>query len=172
MTAPVRRTTLLIAVLGVVAVCAYAVAAAVQILVLNPLAAVPGATLTDIRGRMAAANETFSTGPVVFFLSIGVVLAVVTAVVCVVLATPPLVTASAMLVLVMFGAPGYFVASFGPGMALADAFWISGGDHSPGGAYLAGVSALAGVVALVIGAVAVLRARREAQGIAGATAAA
>ncbi|WP_298037494.1 hypothetical protein [uncultured Microbacterium sp.] len=172
MTASHRRPTLLIAVLGVVAVCAYAVAAAVQILVLNPLAAVPGATIEDIRGRMAAANETPGTGGVVFFLGIGVLVTLITAIVCVVLAAPPLATASAMLVLVMLGAPGYFVASFGPGMALADTFWIAGGDHSPGGAYLAGVSALAGIAAIVIGAVTVLRARREAQDIAPAAAAA
>lgn len=46
--APRDRRPLVVAVIGTVVVVAYALLAAVQILVLNPLAAVPGAELSRI----------------------------------------------------------------------------------------------------------------------------
>ena len=47
-----RRSRILVSVVGVLAVTLYASFAAVQILVLNPLAAAPGLTLDDIRALM------------------------------------------------------------------------------------------------------------------------
>lgn len=67
------------------------------------------------------------------------------------------------LALLMLGAVGYFVASFGAGMALADTFGISGADYSPWARPLYVVSALAAVAIVVGGAVAVARSRHPAQ---------
>ena len=50
---------------------------------------------------------------------------------------------SRFLVLLALGAPAYFWANFGPGMALADTFFVSGGDHSPWSAPLYVTSGLA-----------------------------
>ena len=52
----VPRSTLWITVAGVLAVLAYAALAAVQILVLNPLAAAPGLTLDEIMNDITAAT--------------------------------------------------------------------------------------------------------------------
>lgn len=53
---PVPRPTLWICVAGVLAVTAYAALAAVQILVLNPLAAAPGGlSLDEVRAAMSNA---------------------------------------------------------------------------------------------------------------------
>ena len=40
-------------------------------------------------------------------------------------------TATPYLMVLTLGSPAYFFARFGPGMALADAYLINGGDHSP-----------------------------------------
>lgn len=60
--------------------------------------------------------------------------------------------------LLVCGAPVYFWASFPLGMAVADAFLVSGGSHQPAPLVLYGVSALAAVV-LVIGGVVAWRGR-------------
>ena len=52
--------------------------------------------------------------------------------------------------LLAFGAPAYFIASFGPGMALADTYLTPGADHSGWSFVLYGVSAGAIVVAAVL----------------------
>ena len=48
--------------------------------------------------------------------------------------------------------PAYFMASVGPGMALADTYGVGGGDHSPWAwpIYVVSVLALAGLVAVVV----------------------
>ncbi len=51
--------------------------------------------------------------------------------------------AAAYLVLLVLGTPAYWVASFGPGMALADTYAISGADSSPWPAPLYVTSGLA-----------------------------
>ena len=56
---------------GLVAVVAYAAVAAVQILVWNPLAAVPGATLAEISGTLDATGETFDAPMVLGILAVG-----------------------------------------------------------------------------------------------------
>lgn len=128
----------------------YAVWASIQILILNPLAAVPGKTLEQIRGDLASAGESFAEAYVIGVLLVGVALAAITLVAIAIWkdATP----ASATLIycgLLSFGAFGYFWASFGPGMSLADTYGISGGDASPWAVPLYVVSALALVGALV-----------------------
>lgn len=76
----------------------------------------------------------------------------VLAVLCLRGRTGPLFTAMMYLAMLFFGAPAYFVASFGPGMALADTFGVSGGDHALGARPLYAVSLLAfiGVVVLAV----------------------
>lgn len=149
-----RRTTI-VSIVGAFVVTAYAAWAAVHILVLNPLAAVPGMNLDEIHDALAAAGESFSVGAVIAILAVGPVLAVVSAWVCIAQRVPPLVAASGPLVLLILGTPGYFVASFTPGMSIADAFMISGGSHSPADLPLYALSLLAAVavIVLVVGAV-------------------
>lgn len=125
------RNVALIAIFGVLAVAGYAALAAAQILVLNPLAAVPGLSLAEIRVEMDAADESLGDGAVLGFLGFGVALAVAAAAICLVRRASARLTAAVFLGLLVLGAPAYFVASFGPGMALADTFFISGGDASP-----------------------------------------
>lgn len=156
-----RRATVVISVLGAVAVTAYATWAAVHILVLNPLAAVPGSALPEIHGAMSDAGESFSVGWVIALVAIGPVLAVAAAWVCIAHRVPPIVAASGPLTLLILGAPGGFVASFTPGMALADTFGISGASHSPSNLPLYGVSLLAAIVVMVLAIGAAARARTE-----------
>lgn len=153
------RHTLWISIAGVLVVTAYAALAAVQILVLNPLAAAPGLTLEGIRAEMAAANESLGHEVVFFVLGIGVALAVGVAVVSIVAKAPPIVPGRAFLAVLMFGAFGYFAASFGAGMALADTFGISGADHSPWAHPLYAISVLA-ALSIIVGGIATARRSR------------
>lgn len=146
---PIPRHTLGVSLAGLGAVAAYAALAAVQILVLNPLAAAPGLTLAEIHGAMSDAGESLGPGMVLGILGIGVVVAAGIAVSCLVNRTRPIVPAMTFLALLTGGAPAYWVASFGPGMGLADTFAISGADASPWALPLYAVSALAAVGLLV-----------------------
>ena len=118
-----------VAIIGAGAVVAYPLLAAVQILVWNPLAAVPGVGLDQIyaewprlanpwvpgwsslpgSGAPGGRSRCWSAcggdptgGPVVGIL---------------------------FLVLLALGAPAHFWANFGPAVALADTNFVSGGDH-------------------------------------------
>ena len=154
-----QRRTLWISIVGVLLVTAYAALAAVQILVLNTLAAAPGLTLDEIGSAMSDAGEGLGEGAVFAILGIGVALALATAVVCIARRAHPVVPAMTFLALLMCGTIGYFVASFGAGMALADTFGISGGDYSPWAQPLYAISVLA-ALALVVGAIATAARRR------------
>lgn len=159
-----RSLTRRIAALGTLAVVAYAALAAVQILVLNPLAAVPGRTLPQIEAELARWGESLGTPRVLGLLGFGVTLAVALLVTAWLDKDPaPWDYALGYLAMLVLGAPAYFVASFGAGMALADSFGISGGDHAPWALPLYIASALA-LVALVTLAV---WPRRGAEGAAG-----
>lgn len=144
-----RRTRLLVALLGTLAVAAYATLAALQILVLNPLAAAPGRSLGEIHADLAAMNENLGMPVALGILGFGVALALL------MLALLPRrsdmsarVIVGAYLLLLAGGAPAYFVASFGAGMALADTYGISGGDYAVWGRvlYTASFAALIAVV--------------------------
>ena len=153
------RHTLWISIAGVLAVAAYAALAAVQILVLNPLAAAPGLTLDEIRAEMTAAGESLGHGGVFLILGVGVVLAIVVAVASLLAKAPPIVPGMSFLGLLMFGVFGYFVASFGAGMGLADTFGIGGADYSPWARPLYVVSALSAILVVVAGIVMAVRNR-------------
>lgn len=109
---------------------AYALLAAVQILVWNPLAAVPGVGLDQIFAEVAAAGESMGAGMVIAFLAVGPLAALALLVgvgrrpdrrACVV--------GILFLVLLALGTPAHFWANFGPAVALADTYFVSGRDH-------------------------------------------
>ncbi|CAH0153767.1 hypothetical protein [Microbacterium sp. Bi121] len=153
------RTAVAASIVGVLAVTLYATWAAVHILVINPLAAVPGTGLVEIYATMSDAGQMFSIGWVFAILGLGVVLAVAVAWVCIASKSPPVVAISAQLGLLVSGAPAYFIASFGPGMSLADTYLISGGSHSPWHLPLYAISALAAVAVIAIAIVVPMRLR-------------
>ena len=64
----------------------------------------------------------------------------------------PLAVLALGLASLVAASPAYFMASFGPGMALADTYGIGGGDHSPWAwpIYVVSVLASAGLVAVVV----------------------
>ncbi|MCA1306660.1 hypothetical protein LC082_07105 [Microbacterium esteraromaticum] len=142
----------MVALAGVVAVALYAVWAAVQIFVLNPLAAAPGLTLDEVYAEMAAVGETMPVGFALGVLAVGVVIAIVIAVLGMRADLDPDVLMLLFLIVLVLGAPAYFVASFAPGMSLADTFFISGADASPWAAslYITSLLASAGIVWLVV----------------------
>lgn len=161
--APRRLRSRVVAIVGTVVVVAYALVAAVQILVLNPLAAVPGVELSQIYADVAAAGESMDAPLVLAGLAVGPAVAI-----ALLVRTWRRPDGEARIVVVQYlalvalGAFGYFWASFGPGMALADTYGISGGDHSPWAAPLQAASGVAFVVFLmrVPAAVSMARGRR------------
>lgn len=144
-----RRRATAAGVVGVLVIVSYAVLAACQILVLNPLAAVPGESLGQVYADLTAANEPISAAPVIAILAVGPVLAGGWALLGRRLASAVLVAAGHLTLLIL-GAPAYWIASFGPGMALADAYGISGADHAPWSTVLIIASAAAFAALLVL----------------------
>jgi len=146
---------------GVVATVVYAIVALLQILVWNPEAAVPGSAAADVWRAVGEAHQGPPNAFVVGVIAMGPLLAVVLFVVYTVTGAGVWNTVAGYLGLLVAGLPGYFVASFGPGMGLADTYGISGGDFSPGGGVLLAVSMLSviGLVAIFVGAA--MRSRRE-----------
>lgn len=145
-----HRRSMTVAALGTVLVVAYSLLAALQILVLNPLASVPGKNLGQIYAGVAAAGETMGAPAVITDLLVGPAIAI-TLLVLRARRRPVQPARSAAipyLALLVLGAPAYFWASFGPGMSLADTFMIDGYDHSPWAQPLYVTSGLA-LVALV-----------------------
>lgn len=143
------------AIVGTLLVTAYASLAALQILWLNPLAVAAEMQTEDPWADVAAAGESFNTPLVIGVLSIGPILAVVGLIVVAKTAMTPSATALIFLVLLALGAFGYFAASFGPGMALADTYPISGVDRSPWAVPLYATS-LTAIVVNTIGSIATL----------------
>ena len=155
-----RGETVMVSVAGVVVVALYATWAAVQILVLNPLAAVPGVPLGEIHATMTAQRQWQGAGPVLMILGFGVLMAVILAGFAIAQRVHPIVPTMSFLVLLLFGAPAYFIASFGPGMGLADTYMIGGADASPWARPLYAISITAGIL-LIVGTLTVaLRSRR------------
>lgn len=149
-----RPSTLVAALAGVVATVAYASVALLQILVWNPEAAVPGSAAADVWRAVGEANQGPPNAFVVGVIAMGPLLAVVLLVVYTVTGSGFWNTVAGYLGLLVAGLPGYFVASFGPGMGLADTYGISGGDFAPGGEVLFIVSTMSviGLVAIFVGA--------------------
>mgnify|MGYP001561498086 FL=1 len=154
-----RMQTLWISIVGVLAVTIYAALAAVQILVWTPLASAPGLTLDQIRAELSGAGESLNAPTTIMILGVGVVLALPLAVIVMTSRAVPMIAAAGFLSLLMLGAPGFFIASFGPGMALADTFMISAGIYLPGVRAFYITSASAAALLVLGGVVAVVRAR-------------
>ncbi|WP_256871749.1 hypothetical protein [Paenarthrobacter nitroguajacolicus] len=148
-----QSSRVIVSIVGLLGIAAYALFAALQILVWNPLAAVPGATLDEIHEGLARHNESISLAAVLTWSSIGTVLGAVVVMLTArrVISRMRTVVILQLLILVL-GAPMYFFASFSAGMALADAFFISGGDYSPWGKllYLVSGTALTGLLMVMI----------------------
>lgn len=121
-----------VSIIGVLVVTAYAALAAVQITVWTPLAAVPGLALGEIRAEMASAGEHPGEAWVVTFLGAGVVIAIAAAIVLIRGRAHPALATIVFASILMMGGPAFFVASFGPGMSLADTFFVSAGVALPG----------------------------------------
>ncbi|GAA1822698.1 hypothetical protein [Agromyces salentinus] len=155
------KPAVLIAIGGILLTAAYAGLGALQILVLNPLAAAPGLALHEIHAALEAAGESVSPLPVVIFVGSGLLLSLgVWLYSTASSSASPQVAAVLVLLILAFGAPAYFAASFAGGMALADAFAISGGDHSPWSNLLYLTSSAAFVSAIALPVVLALRSRR------------
>jgi hypothetical protein len=137
-------------VIGFVVVAGYAVIGALQILVWNPLAAVPGATLGEIHAQLAQANETLAAPLVLAWAAIGTALA---AAVLFAAAKGSITRTRGVVVLdlliLVLAAPSHWFASFPAGMGIADAYATTGGDHAPWGMVLYAVSATV-LVALIV----------------------
>ena len=146
-------------VLSLLAVTAYSGWALVQILVLNPLWAVPGTPLRQIYAEVAAAGQSMDVWLVVLFLAFGplAMLAIV------LLASArrlawwiPSVVGLGLLTL---GPVAYWWASVAPAIGLADTYLISGGNHSPWAWPLVVASALALLGLAVLGGKTIHRSR-------------
>jgi hypothetical protein len=139
-----------VAVLAVVAV------GILHITVWNPLAKLPGLTLDDIYGAMAAAGEAASPVLLVIWASGGVL----SAVALLVLGFAPtarirLAASTRRIVIVGLAAVAgsalsVWVAGFGVGMGIADTFGTDGGDRAGTGVALTLIGAAAGIPAVLL----------------------
>jgi hypothetical protein len=150
-----QRRTVQAGLIGLVVVVGYALVGALQILVWNPLAAVPGTTLGEIHARLEQANETLAAPLVLAWAVVGTALA---AAVLLAAANRSISRVRGVVVLdlliLVLAAPSHWFASFPAGMGIADAYGTTGGDHTPWGVVLYAVSgaALVGlIVFLVVG---------------------
>lgn len=144
-----QRQVVPIVLVGVLTTAAYALIGAFQILVWNPMAAVPGMSLQEIKSAMSSANEPLVEAPVYVWALAGPIIALAVGAFSIVrFPDLPWTTTRLFLILIILGTPTYFFASFNPGMSIADAFATSGGDHAPWSRTLYGMSLLSLVVLL------------------------
>lgn len=134
---------------GVPATAVFALIGAFQILVWNPMAAVPGMSLQEIKTAMSSANEPLVEAPVYVWALTGPIIALAFGIFSIARFPDATWTITRMfLILIILGTPTYFFASFSPRMSIADAFATSGGDHAPWSRVLYGMSLLALVLLL------------------------
>lgn len=145
-----QRSATWIGVAGFLLVVGYAVSGALQVLVWNPLAAVPGATLAEINAHMDQANESLAAPVVLTWAATGIVLAGAVLMAGLKHSISGRSAACLYLSLLVLAAPSHWMASFPAGMGLADAFEISGGAYAPWGKVLYAVSALSLVAVFVV----------------------
>jgi hypothetical protein len=134
-----------VAVSGTLVVTAYAALLAVNALVLDPLAAVPGKSLPEIYAGVDAIGMDSRQDVVAVLVTagIGVVLAVTITVIALRKRMPAPVVAVCHLALLALGAVATFQSGFFLGMDVADAFGVSGGAHGPWAGVLYGTSLVA-----------------------------
>jgi hypothetical protein len=138
-----------VAVSGALVVTAYAALLAVDALVLDPLAAVPGKSLADVyAGVDAIGMDTRQDVVGVLVTSgIGIALAIAVAVIGIRRSLPVPVVAVLHLAVLAVGAVATFASGFFLGMDVADAFGVSGAAHGPWAGVRYGTS-LAALVAI------------------------
>lgn len=137
--------------LGPALVGGYATVMVLTILVLEPLAAMPGMTAEAIFAALAAAGVSLA-GKAAFLVgwaALGVGLSVAGCAVALRRRVAPDTAVTIQLAVLALGAPAYFWGAFGMGMDLADTFLITGGAHSVVPSVLYAVSGGA-LVALVV----------------------
>jgi hypothetical protein len=148
-----QRHTVRAGLIGLIVVASYAVVGALQILVWNPQAAVPGATLDEIHAQLEQANETLAAPLVLAWAVIGTALAAAVLLAAMKRSITRVrgVVVLDLLILVL-AAPSHWFASFPAGMGIADAYATRGADHAPWGMVLYAVSAaaLVGLVAFLV----------------------
>jgi hypothetical protein len=146
----------LVAIAGVLAVMGYAGLMALQALVLDPLAAVPGETLAQIHVHLEAQafNVTGDIRSVLGSAVIGVTLAVVVAVWSILRRLNAAVASALFLGVLAFGAPVTFGTGFALGMDVADAYGIGGASHTiwAGVLYITSLTALVAIPLVFAGA--------------------
>jgi len=145
---------LVIAATGIIAVAMYSALLAVQALVLDPLAAVPGLSLDEIYAdlREAGANLTLDTVLVTIIAAIGPLLAIVAAVIGLWKRLPPLTMLAFFLVILALGGGATFYSGFAVGMDVADTYMTTGGDHSgwDGVLYIISLGALIALIPVLV----------------------
>lgn len=150
------------ALIGTALVTAYALVGALQVLVWNPLAAVPGLSLQEIYVELDHVGQSFSPTPVIVWAVLGVAAAVVVAVSTFRRSRLALSQVVLVYALVLVGgAPSLLFVSFAPGMQLADGFGISGSDYSPWARPLYLTSFLAMVAAIATAGLAITSSRSQ-----------
>ncbi|MEX3565601.1 hypothetical protein [Micrococcus endophyticus] len=136
-------------------VAAAAVLAALQVFVLNPLAAGPGdRALGQVYADLGMAGEgalPFLLPALLCAAGLGVA-AILWFLVWRREEVDPLAVLALGLASLVAATPAYFFASFGMGMSLADTYGIGGADHSPWArpVYVLSALALAALVAVVV----------------------
>lgn len=149
---------LAIALVGITLISVYALVAYLQIAFLNPQAAMAGMTADQIWAEVAASQGNTGLSSALIYLCLGPVLALTFAAVGVVwLSRSPLIVGGVYLLLLALGSPAYFVASFGPGMSLADTYGIGGADYAVWGVVLHVVSGIALVCSITLAAIVISR---------------
>ena len=150
------RSTVWIAILGVLAVVLYAVVAGVNIFVLNPLAAVPGSSLRQIYWEVEASQEGGRQAFSGIVLATGCVLALVVAAAVIRARLSPNGALILMLTILAMGAPAYVIASTPMRLSVAHAHYVNDAELTPWPLVLYGVSALSGLAVVVLAVVRVV----------------
>ncbi|MEL7976393.1 hypothetical protein AAG589_11060 [Isoptericola sp. F-RaC21] len=138
---------------GPVLVACYATVMVLTILVLEPLAAMPGMTSAQISAELAAAGVSVA-GKVPFLVgwaALGVALSVAAGAVAIRRRVAPATALALQLAVLALGAPAYFWAAFDMGMDLADTFDITGEAHSAVPSVLYAASGVALAALAVVG---------------------
>lgn len=150
------NSRIVVSVVGVLVVAAYAALLAVDTLVLDPLAAVPGSSLPEIHAELT--RQGFSVGTdiatVIGIAVVGVLFAAGLSVLLLITRAKAHVIAAVLLAVVVMGTPMSFVSAIAMGMDVADAYGVGGGDHTiwAGVLYVTSLVALIGIpVVLVVG---------------------
>lgn len=143
------KKTVLVTVAGSCLLLSHLLLAAAQTLVLNPLAAAPGRPLPQIHADLADAGESLGAPMVVAYVLVGIA-AVVAGWILVRRGYSAFTLTLYYLTALALAMPCYLIISFGAGMALADTYGISGGDHSPWALPLYAVSIGAALTALLL----------------------